>query len=278
MLDQIAHEIVRLVASLEPVLNGPLTEVTLMGGSAQLERIEELLSERTGLPVARIGLPRPEAGVGLVAGGPPVVFAPAIALALRGSPRSTTNLNLRQDEFARRLDFSRYLRDFRLTGILAAIVAVLAVVSFGTRSVVESRRAAGVERQIAALYAELLPGSTLPAKPLAELRNVVRNANDRAEFLGVYRGNLSALDLLSEISKRIPEHLEIVFQELSIDRQTIRIRVIASSFEAADRLGEELSKFGPFAQARVGSSERDKRTGSVKFNVTISLSSREEGA
>lgn len=277
VLEQIANEIVRFVASLESVMDGGVSELTLVGGTSQLDRIDELLAERTGVPTARIGLPREEDGLGLVAGGSPVIFAPAIALALRGTARSRMRLNFRQDEFSRRVDLSRYRRQFGLTGILAAAVAALAVVSFSTGALLESARARRIEQQIAALYTEVFPGAPVPENPVSALRQAARQASERAEFLGVYRGNLSALDLLTEISRRIPEDLDVVFEEVSIDHQTIRIRVASSSFEAADRLGAELAKFGPFAQARIGAIETDRRSGGKKFTVTISLSA-EEGA
>ena len=133
-----------------------------------------------------------------------------------------------------------------------------------------------MEDQIAAIYGGVRPGEALPANPIAALREAVRDARDRAEFLGVYSGNRSALDLLQEISARVPPELDVVFEELAIDGQTIRIRVIATSFEAADRLGSELAKFGPFSQARIGAIETDRLTGAKKFNVTISMASDEE--
>lgn len=276
VIDQIAGETVRLTAALEPLVPGGVSEVTLLGGTAQLDRIEEMLAERTNLPTARLALPRSEEGMGLVAGGSPLLFAPAVALALRGTPRARTSMNFRQDEFAQRVDLSRYRRDFGSTGVMAAIVAFLALLSFGTGSILEARRASQVEAQVAALYSEAFPGEPVPDNPLAAMREALRDANQRAEFLGVYRGNLSALDLLAEISRRIPADLDLVFEELSIDRQTVRIRVYSKSFEAADRLGAELAKFAPFAQARLGAIETEKRTGAKKFNVTISLAPPEE--
>jgi hypothetical protein len=110
---------------------------------------------------------------------------------------------------------------------------------------------------------------------LSGLRDELRAANARAEFLGVYAGNLSALDVLAEISRRVPPDLDVVFEELSIDKQVIRMRVQAKSFEAADRLGVELGRFEPFAQARLGAIETDSKTGAKRFNVTISLASEE---
>ncbi|MGH0032051.1 MAG: type II secretion system protein GspL [Myxococcota bacterium] len=275
VIEQIAGEMVRFAASIENLLPGGIQDVTLVGGTAQLDRIEELLAERTGFDVQRLGLPRAEEGAGLVAGGSPVLFGPAIALALRGTARGTTDMNFRQDEFARRLDFGRYRRDFGVTAVLAAIVLALALVSFVTNRALESAGTGDVEAQIAALYQQAFPGQAVPGDPVRALRDAVRDAQGRAEFLGVYSGNLSALDLLQEISKRIPEDLDVTFEELSIDGQTIRIRVIAGSFEAADRLGSELKGFAPFAQTRIGAIETDRITGDKKFQVTISLVSEE---
>jgi general secretion pathway protein L len=271
VLDQIAGEMVRFASSLESAVPGGIAHATLFGGTAQLERIDELLAERTGLEVQRLGLPSDEAGASFVAGGSPLLFAPAIALALRGTARRRTDLNFRQDEFAQRFDFGRYRRDFGTTGVLAAVVLALALLSFGTGVMLESRSTGDVEGRIRAIHQGLFPDQPLPANPTAALREAVRSARDRAEFLGVYSGNRSALDLLEEISRHVPADLDVVFEELSIDGQTIRIRVSSQSFEAADRLGAELAEFEPFSQSRIGAIETDRKTGAKHFNVTISL-------
>jgi general secretion pathway protein L len=272
VLDQIAAEMVRFATSLDPLLPGGVNQAILFGGTAQLERIDEMLSERTGFDVQRLGLPTGQEGTGFAAGGNPVLYAPAIALAMRGTTRRTTNLNFRQDEFAQRLDFGRYRRDFGTTGILAAVVLGLAVLDFASGALLESRSAGDIESQIREIHESVFPGKPLSSNPVASLREAVRAARDRAEFLGVYSGNRSALDLLEEISRRVPPDLDVLFDELSIDGQTIRIRVSAKSFEAADRLGSELAKFGPFSHSRIGAIETDRKTGAKNFNVTISLS------
>jgi general secretion pathway protein L len=276
LLDRLARELVRTLGSIEPIVSRgqPVSEITMLGGSAQLERLDEFLSERCGVPVRRLGLPADPAS-GLAAGGSPLLFAPAIALALRGTPRARTRLDFRQDEFAVRLDLSGLRRQFGPTGILAAVAMGLATLSFATGVFVDSRRASELERQVAQLYGEALPGQTPSGSPVAGLREAVQSAHDRAEFLGVYRGNLSALDLLAEVSRHIPADLKISVEEISIDRQTIRIRCNTESFGAADRIRAELARFATFAQANIGSIERDPRTGATRFNVTISLSASE---
>ncbi len=272
VLDRLAREIARTLGSFEPVLaGGAVSELTLFGGTAGLNRIDQYLTERIGIPAERLGLPDEVHCSGFAAGGPPTAFAPAIALALRGTAQARTRVNFRQDEFAVRVDFGRYGRQFRLTAAIAGAALLLAVINFATTVGLESGQRGQLESEIAALYGEAFPGKPVPRNALGALREAVRSANERAEFLGVYRGNMSALDLLTEISKHVPPDLEITFEEVAIDRQSIRLRVYAESFEAADRLGAELAKFPSFGNARIGAIETDRKTGAKRFNVTISL-------
>jgi general secretion pathway protein L len=277
VLDRFAREILHTLGAVEEMVGGePLDQLTLFGGTALLDRIDSYLSERTGIPAARLGLPREGHGQGLVAGGPPILFAPAIALALRGTAQARTHMNFRQEEFAVRVDVGRALRELRGTGWLAAVAAALALLAVVTHGWLDSRQASAFEAQTRKLYTEAFPGVATPTSPLTAMREAVRSANDRADYLGVYRGNLSALDLLSEISNRVPDGLDVALEELSIDRQTVRMRVQAQSFQAADQLGAALQKFGPFANSRIGAIETHKKTGAKRFSVTISLKPPED--
>ena len=274
VVDRLAREMVRSIGAFEPLLGGrdALGEVVLFGGGAQLERIDEFLSERTGVPTRRLGLP---SEAGLAAGGSPLLFAPAIALALRGTSSARTRLDFRKDEFALRLDLSGLREQFSWSGIFAAAAVGLAIVSFGTGLWLESRRASRLEGSIEALYSEALPDRPSGGNAVAAMRDAVRAANEQAEFLGVYRGNLSALDLLAELSRHVPADLKISVEEVSIDRQNIRIRCSTESFGSADRLGAELAKFPAFSRAQIGSIERDRKTGATRFDVNISLAAEE---
>ena len=278
-LDRIAREIIRTLGSLESQIaaleSGPVKELTLFGGTARLDRLDEYLAAATGFSTKRLGAPMQDWGKALTTDTDATVFAPAIALAMRGTAQSKTRMDFRQDEFAVRLDLGRYRRELAWPLALAVSAVILALVNIGTATALESRRARQMEQQIEQLYTEAFPGQAPPRNPLAALREEITSATSRAEFLGVYRGNLSALDLLTEISKLVPKELDVVFDELSIDRQIIRMRVHSQSFESADRLGAELAKFPPFAQARIGSIESDPKSGGKRFDVTINLAPRE---
>jgi Tfp pilus assembly protein PilN len=274
VLDRLVREMARGVGSFEPVLAArgldAAGRMVLLGGGAHLHGIDEHLSERLGMPAERIGVRDDELGRALLAAGDPALFAPASALAARGTARAHTRTNFRQDELALRFDVGALGRRLTGTAVLAGIAAVLAgILTFSAISG-QSSRADATDAQVAEIWNGAFPGRPVPSDPVAALRAAVRDAHDRAEFLGVYRGNLSALDLLTEISARVPEGLEVVFEELNIDRQVIRIRGHSRSFQDVDRLRGELEAFAPFSQIQV-SEITTGREGAKSFSVTISL-------
>jgi type IV pilus assembly protein PilM len=274
VLDRLVREMARAVGSFEPLLAArgldAAGRMVLLGGGAHLHGIDEHLSERLGLPAERLRVPDDELGRALLAGGDPALFAPAVALAARGTARARTRTNLRQDELALRFDVGALGRRLAGTAALAGVAALLAAALGFSAISGSSRRADATDARIAEIWNGAFPGRPVPSNPVEGLRAAVRDAHDRAEFLGVYRGNLSALDLLTEISARVPEGLEVVFEELNIDRQVIRIRGHSRSFQDVDRLRAELEAFEPFSQIQV-SEITSGREGAKSFSVTISL-------
>ncbi len=278
LVERIAREAVRTLEAAESRQgSGPSVrdaKLTLMGGSARLDRIDEVLSKRTGLPAHRLRMPADAPHAKLVEGIDPVLFAPALALALRLSGESVTKMNFRQGELAFRQDFAAYFgRELRPTVLLAALLAGLLVVSTVTTIVLQHRRAQRHEQAMSELFTEAFPTrQPVPEEPANAFGSELRSARERADFLGLYGGDHSALLLLAELSRAIPKDLEVRINEVTIDRNQIRLDVAAGGYEAADRLTAVLSANQAFRGAKVaGSVKTDSKTGGVSFDVSIPL-------
>jgi general secretion pathway protein L len=278
ILDRIAREALRTLDAAEtPMSQGSVADdslITLIGGGARLAQIEEFLTRRTGRTTRRLQMPADSSHASLVEGVDPVLFGPALALALRLSGEPLTKMNFRQGEYAFRQDFADlFNRQFRPTAALAAVLAVLLVVSTITTVTLQHRRANLHRAATVKLYQEAFPDRPLaPDNPVGALGAALRDAQERADFLGLYSGNRSALDLLAELSRTIPSDLSVRITEINIDRNVIRLDVDAEGFEAADRLTSVLGRTHPFERAKVaGSIKTDRKTGGVSFNVSIPL-------
>lgn len=271
VLDRLAREVARTLASFEPLLGGGggIERTHLLGGSGKLLGLDGYLAERIGVACDRLPLPRGALGAAFVAKGDTLVFAPAMALALRGTTLTATRVNLRQGEFAERIDLRGMARELRPTGLLAGGVLLAAGLFAGADIWVSSRTAGAHEEAARALASEAMRGADPGEDALAGMQRALRDAERRAETLGVYRGNLSALDLLTEISSHVPDDLDVVFEELSIERDAVQIRGHTPDFKAVDRLTSELKKFPAFSEAVVGSSDTDARRGGVNFDLRI---------
>lgn len=181
-------------------------------------------------------------------------------------------MNFRQDELAHRIDLGGLARELRTPATIAALAAALALAGLGTRIALAHRRGDAVERQALALYQQAFPGQPAPPSVIQAMQQAVGKAQGRADTLGVYRGNLSALDILTEISTRIPPDLEVVFEELAIDGQVVQIKGHTPAFGSVDRLRAELARYEPFSSISVGDITSDARRGGQTFSMRISLS------
>jgi hypothetical protein len=208
----------------------------------------------------------------LIAAGDPLLFAPALALALRGSPATRTQLNFLQFEFAPGFDLRRLAREHHSSVQLATATAALFVLWFVMALSLNLVRAHRVESAIAQRIERVFPGGTAPAgDPIEAMAKAVSTYEQRADFLGVYRGNLSALDLLAEVSKRIQPDVGVNFVNLQIDRNAINVRGISRDFEGVDRIQTALKEFELFQQITVSDIKEASGGRGKRFNLAIKL-------
>lgn len=282
-LSRICREIVRFLESNQGLIVSAeeptgIGEITMMGGTSKLIGIAEAISKQVGIEVSPLGDPIEGENAEMISGGDPALFAQAIALALRITPLGTTELNFRQDEFAYRTNlFQIFSQDLRPTLILAAITAGLALLSFSTSLVLESSRARSLEKRAQELYTEVIPGGRVD-NPVTALGQALREAQDRSDFLGIYGTNLSAVDLLAELSRRIPNDVKVQFEDINIDRRVVKIKVLGESYQSADRLKNLLARSAPFAHAEVDKVKSTRGGAGKRFNLTLSLSTNGESS
>ncbi|MDJ0788386.1 MAG: type II secretion system protein GspL [Myxococcota bacterium] len=271
-VERLGREILRSLGSAgEAFGSDSALRILLLGGSAHLHRIDEFLSQQTRIPSERLALPQGELSTAVTSAGDPLLFGPALALAARATGPSSSGVNLLQDDLAPRLDFQKVGREWGLTAALAGLALAIGVCGVVVDGVIEGNRAKAVETKSQALYAEAFPGRPAPRSLVSGMQKALEDAERRADTLGVYRGNLSALDILQEVSSHVPKELDVVFEELVIDRRMVQVKGHSPSFGDVDKLRVALSRFEPFSEITVGDITNDARRGGRNFSVRISL-------
>jgi len=120
---------------------------------------------------------------------------------------------------------------------LAALALALGALDVGLAHHRLARRDAALVRALAAEAAAALPGARLVA-PQAQLEAAVAAATRRAARLG---GETGPLEVLRELSARVPPALRLDLDELAVERDGILVHGRAESFDAVDALRRALA-------------------------------------
>ena len=269
MLDRLARETLR---SLESTVSDPHdpsapSQLLIVGGSAQLDGLSGFLEERTDLERVELDL---GAGPRLGLGAPK--FAQAAALALRGTGRkAATKIDFRQDEFAYTADLSALRTQLQVSVGLFLLVLALWLASTVARMLISESRVETLQQTIASIHAQTFPNSPADGDFMQAMEREFRATRELADHLGVTGHGLSILDALWEISMRVPEELDITFDELRIDRTNVTGRGHTRDFVSADQLRNQLSRIEGFGNVLVSNVVNDSRRGGKNFTLKIRL-------
>ena len=271
-LGNLARECMR---SVQAVVGDPMdaiapSDIVLVGGSARLEGLPMYLEEECGLPCARLGVSIAEPGAQRLDEAGASTFAQAAALALRGAPATrATQLNLRQGEFAYAPDLGGLSLQLRVAVALFAVCLVLWPLSLYSRMAARNTHAETLRAELLKVCNETFPGADCGEDPWAVMEAQRLETREVADHLGVTGLGLSALEVMRELSERIPASLEISLSELKIESRSLLARGHAKDLESVGRMKKLLSEFEWFEKIPDPSTERDARRGGQTFSLTI---------
>jgi general secretion pathway protein L len=268
-LDRLVKEIDRTLTAPENTGSVRPDRIVLFGGSARMPGLVEHLQEALGVPTSPLTLKPDERFTWRPGPKALAVLPQALGLAVRGTVgASISRLNLRRDEFAYRRDLDPFLRKFMPTAVVVAVLILLGVANVVINTMKNRSIAAQLDHRIEGVFRETRPDVKRIVDPLAQMRFSLDEMRRRSTALGLYGGNVTALDILREISTREPANLDVTLNLLSIDEERIRLHGSTRSFELVDRLESELEKVPFFSQVNIGDVKAE-RDGGKSFNVTI---------
>jgi len=233
----------------------------LCGELGRLPGLPELLAAEVEGPVAPLALSGP-AGEAIPAEEAPAQ-ALALALALRGHQGGRApRLNLRRGDLAFTRDFEHLKGRVLRLGVFAALLVLLAVASAGAKVFALARQEALLDRALCDAEQKLL-GRCFPS--FEEAQSVLRG---RGAAAGLPR--VSAVDLLSELSDRVPPEVKVRFEKMDVTRDKLHLEGSTDSAESVDKLVGGIKGSRCFSDARSGSA-RKRSDGKFEFSIDAGL-------
>ena len=100
------------------------------------------------------------------------------------------------------------------------------------------------------------------------LESRIAQYRQKEDILTAGLNKLTALDILKEISARIPSNIPIDTQELSIERNKIVLRANTDSLTSVDQIISALRDFSEFTKIEKGDI-RESSDGKKAFQLTV---------
>ncbi len=241
-----------------------VSAVVLTGGTARLKGLAEQLERDLHLQVRVLTLPV-EAGTAIPPEAQPSA-GQAYALALRGnaSGPKAPRFNLRRGEFAFKGDFD-YMKD--KLGLLASFAAtlLLLLIAFGVvRNSMLARRAAQVDAVLCDITQRILGRCE---KDYQIALNRLKGVESPAAALP----RLSAVNLLAEVTQRVPEDVPVRFDRIQIDLDRIILQGETDSSKQVDTLSNAIKGHNCFKDVRQGKVERTRDGNKVTFRLDVQV-------
>lgn len=246
-------------------------QVVMSGSMAQVDQFREILQQHTGWKVIASDVMEEaevKLGDGVAGKWEPALLDHALAIALRGLQKKQV-MNFRKGEFAPEKLLFATRGQLAAAASLAAVVvaALIAWLGFDYHALKTKYEAAG--ERMNGLYRETFPESTRIVDPLAQMQANIRGVQAPSIATPVFSGEKRVLNILADISGRIPETIEIRVSRLVIDQDSVQIKGTTDTFNNVNLIEGSLRKSPLFQEVRIVSAAADKESGKIRFELRL---------
>jgi len=164
----------------------------------------------------------------------PAAHLRAVALAARAAGIAPLGLNFRTGDLSYHAPSEEAWRQMRIAGILAAVVVVLGMVSFGAALAERRAELAGLRAEVARAVGDVLPGAA-PGTERTRLQGAIDTLEGRRKVLGgAASGRPRTLELLRTITEAVPAQTPVTIDDFAIDDDGVRLHARTDSYESVD--------------------------------------------
>jgi general secretion pathway protein L len=245
-----------------------VTRLWLAGGLGSRDGLVQRLASEVEGPVLPLALAGPASSLPADQAGS---LALALAAALRGHLGARAGrVNLRRGALAYTRDFEHLKGKVARLAAAAGAVLLLAVASQVVKIYTLSRQEGAVDRALCD----------------AEEKVLKKCYPNYEEALSALRGRgvpgasipkISAVDVLDDLSRRMPEGVPLKLEKIDITDRKLHLQGIADAAEQVDRLVASLHGSKCFADARSGGARKRTSDGKFEFSIDSALACAEGG-
>ena len=192
----------------------------------------------------------------------------ALALALRPSGKYN-GFNFRKGDFKKKKTPSEYRTWILQFAIPAGAILLSAFIYWGYTYTSLQNQQQDLKKQIIQVFKETLPEVTRIVNPVQQL--AVKNKEIKATYRpgGISGTELTIVELLAELSSRIPTTYKVKVVRMVADLEVIRLKAVTEDFNTVDNVQKELEKSPFFKSVSISSANQSPKGDEVSFELKI---------
>lgn len=194
-----------------------------------------------------------------------------VLAAAEGGGQKGRGFNFRREEFKKRRSPQEYRRLLTKTALPLSLTLALVVgyLTYDYRNLLAEQE--DLRRQIQGVFRETVPEVTTLVNPIPQLQAI--NNQIRATYKpgGKDRSAFTVIDLLAELSSRIPPAYRVKVVRMVADADTVRLKGITGDFNTVDNIQKELEKSPYFTEVVISSANQSTKGDEVNFELKLEL-------
>jgi len=244
----------------------------ITGIGSQYPGIEGAISGQAGIPVEKINISRDNTirmDYSIETKWNPALMDGALSLAIR-EVKKGHGFNLLKGEFEIKKGFLKSVRELRKAGIAVLIILTFLMMDFSADYWLVKKRYEAADKKCTALFRQSFPDSGEVKYPLLQMKQKIEELKKSAAMLpGDIKRDQKVLDLINDISRKIPEAVDIDVSSMVIDTETVRMSGETDSFNTVNSLESGLETSSYFSDVTINKAEHDRTGEKVEFELKL---------
>ena len=192
----------------------------------------------------------------------------ALALALRGNKQGL-GFNFRKDEFELRKKESKFKREIRKAAVFLIVILSLLTTYLGIDYYFLKKRYRMLDKQITETFRQTFPDVRRVVDPLQQMKVKITQIKKSAFSHPGIDGDHKVIDLLRDISLRVPESMDVRVIRMVVDPEAVQIKGETDTFNTVDIIKKGLEPSEYFSTVTISSANLDRSSKRVKFEIKL---------
>ncbi len=202
----------------------------------------------------------------------PAFHDSALALALQAGQRSKDlSLNFRKGEFAVARKFFRSKKQLIGTAVAALLLLGLGLTGLGMDVRKLQQQHTALSSEMERLFRESFPGIQPGPDPLMHMRSRLRTVDTSTVAAPIFTEEKRVIVLLTELSARIPQSIDVKLNRIIIDQQSMRINGTTDAFNNVNIMQRLLSNSDRYSEVTIISATKGRQDDDILFEIRMIL-------